>query len=90
MFSNTHRPLIASAKLPVLSRPGQRLLDVSGICGGMGGNGLVGSSIRRMAPATQAADRRTTNSKPSLETKVTYSEGWEAMMEVETGVVFRK
>lgn len=42
--------------------------------------------MRRMAPATQAAERRTTNSKPSLETKVTYSEGWEAIVEVEMGV----
>ena len=37
--------------------------------------------MRLMAPATQAAERRMTNSKPSLETKVTYSEGCEAMME---------
>ena len=43
------------------------------------GNGLVGSSIRRMAPATQAADLRMTNSKPSLETRVTYSAGGEAI-----------
>lgn len=35
-----------------------------------------------MAPATQAADRRITNSKPSLETSVTYSEGWEVIVEI--------
>jgi len=46
------------------------------------GHGLVGSSIRRMAPATQAADRRITNSKPSLETRVTYSEGWEVIISI--------
>lgn len=53
------------------------------------GHGLVGSSIRRMAPATQAADRRMTNSKPSLETRVTYSEGWEVIVEIENEVVKR-
>lgn len=35
------------------------------------GDRLVGSSIRFMAPATQAADLRTMNSNPSLETRVT-------------------
>lgn len=36
---------------------------------------LVVSSIRLIMPATHAASRRTMNSKPSLEIRVTYSEG---------------
>lgn len=35
---------------------------------------LVGSSIRRIAPETQAVDRGRMNSYPSPETRVTYSE----------------
>jgi hypothetical protein len=33
---------------------------------------LVGSNILLIAPLTQAASRRTINSKPSLEMRVTY------------------
>ena len=43
---------------------------------GLAGTGvryvLVGSSILLMAPLMQAASRKTTNSKPSLEISVTY------------------
>lgn len=35
---------------------------------------LCTSSMRRMVPDMQAADRRTWNSKPSAETRVTYGE----------------
>ncbi len=36
---------------------------------------LAGSNIRFIVPATQAASRRMTISKPSLEMRVMYSEG---------------
>lgn len=38
---------------------------------------LAGSNIRFIVPATQAASRRMTISKPSLEMRVMYSEGWD-------------
>lgn len=37
-------------------------------------NILCGSSMRRMVPDTQAADRRTLNSKPSDDMRVTHSD----------------
>ena len=40
---------------------------------------LVVSNMRRMVPATQALSRRTMNSKPSLDTRVTNSGGWLGM-----------
>jgi hypothetical protein len=38
-------------------------------------NILFGSNIRRIAPAILAQERLTMNSKPSLDTRVTYSVG---------------
>lgn len=45
--------------------------------GGKGKTQLAGSNIRFIVPATQAASRRITISKPSLEMRVMYSEGWD-------------
>lgn len=42
-------------------------------------NPLDGSSIRRIVPDTQAQLRGRMNSKPSLETSVTYSDGWDIL-----------
>ena len=46
-----------------------------------GSNLLFGSSILRIAPLLHAASRRTTNSKPSLETSVTYLDSPGASLE---------
>jgi len=49
---------------------------------GNGGDSLLGSSILRIAPLLQAASRRTMNSKPSLETSVTYLDSLGESLEV--------
>lgn len=69
--SNVHRPSTDSAKLPREQgvSHGTSLIKISGL---VWRSILLGSSIRLMAPLTQAASRRTTNSNPSLETRVTY------------------
>ncbi|CRG83885.1 putative tRNA-splicing endonuclease subunit sen54 [Talaromyces islandicus] len=56
-YYRTQRPVTASEKLPTL-----KMWDE-----------LLGSSIRRIVPETHAVLRGRTNSKPSLETSVTYS-----------------
>lgn len=61
-----------SAKLPRSRSVSQEV--PSSVRGGIGKVEYVlfGSSMRLMAPLIHAASRRTTNSKPSLEIKVTY------------------
>jgi hypothetical protein len=69
------------------NRPGERWLGQSrtreerGARSSGAGHALLGSSILFTAPLIQAASRRTTNSKPSLETRVTYLLGSVAILE---------
>ena len=75
---NVHRPEFASAKPPVgawyqYSLPTSRICSAYRVCrwAGRVQDALWGSSIFLMVPATQAASRRITNSKPSFDIRVT-------------------
>ena len=74
--ANSHLPVVDSLNLPAGSHISALLAAEAGKKWGKGNrqpqDSLVGSNILFMAPLTQAASRRTTNSNPSLEMRVTY------------------